>query len=247
VSAASPARAAWTTEKCLAKKRLVWAARRSCEAGAAADLVRGKPADLEKCVERFSDALAGINARAARTALTCRYRDNGDGTVIDYDTALQWEKKESPDDVEYLPNPHDVDNQYDWTSVESGIPTYMADGSVFTDFLARLNGSAAPLFDIATCASADGTAVAGGFASHCDWRLPTILELETIFQSPCDPACIDPIFGPTATERYFSSTTDVPALGGQGGNAWNVHFLYGFVQFLSKTNPQRARAVRNAF
>ena len=75
---------------------------------------------------------------------------------------------------------------------------------------------------------------AANFAGHNDWRLPSELgcngpgvwgppgytcgssdphELETILLEPygCGTSpCIDPIFGPTASNRYWSSSLSVP-------------------------------------
>ena len=93
-----------------------------------------------------------------------RYTHNGDGTVTDHQTGLQWETKTSSDDIQDFANPHDADNTYPLSAVPGGT---LPDGSAFTDFLVRLNG-----------ASDDGSATLSGcFAGHCDWRLPTIGEL----------------------------------------------------------------------
>ena len=72
---------------------------------------------------------------------TARYVDNGDGTVTDHYTGLQWEKKDGAGGGANLANPHDVDNRYTW----SGSGT-AADGTAYTDFLSQLN----------TCTSPDG-------------------------------------------------------------------------------------------
>jgi hypothetical protein len=140
-----------------------------------------------------------------------RYVDNGDGTVSDLQTGLMWEKKDNLDLAPNLSDPHDADNTYTWCVGDAGLNcidvTNPPDGSAFTDFLAKLNNGA----------STDGgamTPITGCFANHCDWRLPTIVELQGIAdptQGLCGGglgACIDPAFGPTLESVYWSSTTD---------------------------------------
>src|SRR5438067_2269685 len=68
--------------------------------------------------------------------------------------------------------PHDVKNIYKWSS--SGTAP---DGGAFTKFLNTLNGDAT---GVGNCVSSDGSSQTGGFVNRCDWRLPTIAELQTI-------------------------------------------------------------------
>jgi len=172
-----------------------------------------------------------------------RFTDNGDGTITDTKTGLQWEKKDSKD-VEEPPepivcpgaptcaNPHDADNRYTWSAGPAGQP----DGSAYTDFLAKLNS-------------------AGGFAGHTDWRLPTVVELQdpvdhgqsdpavdkAVFDKLCTPTCTVTTCSCTVPDAYWSATpvVDLP------NSAWTVNFIRGIVTYYDDTTlPLYVRAVR---
>ncbi|MCA1807301.1 MAG: DUF1566 domain-containing protein [Actinobacteria bacterium] len=103
-------------------------------------------------------------------------------TIKDHLTGLEWEKKTtSVGSAEDYGNPRDVDNIHSYN-----FASYALD---------RLNGSI-PNY---TC-----------YASHCDWRLPTLAELQTIrFPSPdCSkaPCVIDGSFLPAQSLYYLTST-----------------------------------------
>jgi hypothetical protein len=144
--------------------------------------------EAQRCVTKYAATWARLQANAAATGSTCdaaRFTDNGDGTVTDRLTALQWEKKVNLDGSTSVADPHDADNAYAWT--ESAIA---ANGSAFTSFLAALN-------------------TGGCFAGQCDWRLPTRDELLTIMLTPfCTTpgTCIHPALGETVA-NYWSATS----------------------------------------
>ena len=108
--------------------------------------------------------------------------------------------------------------------------------------------------------NASGVSFAGGYT---DWRLPTIVELQTILVAPFDcgpfPNCVDPIFNTncaagctntaldpanacscTASSSYWSSTSGADFPDG----AWDVDFNFGFVGDTGKSFTRRVRAVR---
>ena len=106
------------------------------------------------------------------------------------------------------------------------------DGGAFTDFLAKPNAGA-------------------GFAGHTDWRLPTSAgccglptgqpaELESIVELGHGAPTINPIFGPTASDLYWSSL----ATSNNASFAWYRSLSNGQVLNTNKTTNTYVRAVR---
>lgn len=162
-----------------------------------------------------------------------RFVDNLDGTVTDRRTCLMWEQKtgDSASGVDCAAttcsDPHDVNNTYPWSA--SGT---LPDGGVFTDFLDRVNGKLCSQFE--PCVSLGG---------YSDWRIPTVIEQQTIvlhpFPCPAVP-CIDPIFN-TSQNGYWSSTTESST---GGGAAWGTQFFVSAPFFADKSSKLRVIAVR---
>lgn len=78
------------------------------------------------------------------------------------------------------------------------------------------------------------------FGGHEEWRLPTIQELVGIVDYTHLNPSIDPIFGPTASDWYWSSTT----FAGIPDSAWGVYFYGGYVDDDYKGFDLHVRAVR---
>ncbi len=160
-----------------------------------------------------------------RAGAPLSYRDNGDGTVTDLNTALVWEKKCTG--CEGL---HDVGARFPWS----------ADGETETvwDWLAGVN-------------SEDGR----GLAGYTDWRIANVTELLGIVDygavdpavsgafhgTLCDRRCTDtdrPSCSCTGAGEYWTSTTfsDFPA------HAYAVFFGKGLVNDRVKTGSRHVRA-----
>lgn len=211
-------------QKCQQAKLKAQGKLKNCLAKNASGVIVGKADESAECQTKFTTALGKADAKASEAGTSCRYIDNGDGTVSDLNTGLVWEQKTAG-------GTHDVNATYLWSS--SGPAS---DGSAFTVLLGTLNGEN----------SSDGTnVVTACFTGHCDWRLPTIQELQGIVDltaTGCGMGnpCIDPAFGPTQSGFYWSGTD----WSGISYHAWYVDFYTGAVFNLGKTNDFFVRAVR---
>ena len=158
-----------------------------------------------------------------------RFTDNGDGTITDSTTGLMWEKKSDDTSI------HAQGDTYTWST---GAPTAQ-NGTVFSTFLATLNAQ--------PC-----------FAGHCDWRLPSIIELQSLvdyarynpatepaFNTACAQGCTVRQCSCTRADGdvyWTSSIYEDPSVAGQ---IWAVDFNNGVPIPYDAQDPHYARAVRS--
>lgn len=160
--------------------------------------------------------------------------DGSGNTVIDLKTGLEWEKKDASNGTPNYANAHDVDNDYTWcagaSSTECSDSNNPLDGTIATDFLAKLNGTSTGI-----C-----------YQNHCDWRLPTLAELQGIGldQEACEsaPCVAGAELLPMRPNYYWSSTSYVI----NTAIAWLVNFGDGSSTASYKPAKSYVRAVRTA-
>src|SRR5215813_7003834 len=78
-----------TSEGCFAQQLRAWGNLRKCQRQEEAKAIQGRSADPAKCQATFDRKVQSLQAQAA-AAVPCRYRDNGDNTVTDFDSGLMW-------------------------------------------------------------------------------------------------------------------------------------------------------------
>jgi hypothetical protein len=148
--------------------------------------------------------------------------------VRDGVTDLVWEEKHAWDNRANYADPNDADNTYTWydnnSATNGGKEGTSGEGTDTMDFIRALN-----------------TANYGGAS---DWRMPTIIELQSIIDYDLSNPAINTVFFlNTVADWYWSSTTAVY----HTGKAWYVNFISNFaIAYVNnKSDYGYARAVRS--
>ena len=139
------------------------------------------------------------------------YTDNGDGTITDNNTGLQWAKKSSDDSI------HDVDDTYTW---EDAFAVYIA-GLNTANFAGHNDWRLANAKELQSIVNYQnvGPAVSAAFDTGCAANC-------TVTTCSC-----------TAASNYWSSTTST----NDPTAAWVVNFNFGFVVARNKSDERHVR------
>ena len=87
--------------------------------------------------------------------------------------------------------------------------------------------------------TASSYCIQAGTGGYSDWRLPSLTELQLLVDPTYYRPCIDPIFGCTYSQYYWTSSVE-------SDSAWTVRFNRGSAYLMKKTNDGAARCVRGA-
>lgn len=82
------------------------------------------------------------------------------------------------------------------------------------------------------------------YASHSDWRLPNINELNSIVELACqDPAVNEAVFPSTSSRAYWTSSP----YAGSGATAWAIKFFSGtsFTSSLGSDQSGKSDSIKN--
>jgi hypothetical protein len=145
---------------------------------------------------------------------TLAYQDNGDGTITDLNTKLQWEKLSDDGSV------HDKDNTYVWDAA-------------FASKVAQLNATNFAGYNDWRVPNAKELQSIVNYQNVGPAVSPA-------FNTGCAPGCSVTTCSCTVSDNPWSSTTYAvnPSF------AWFVSLLDGHVHAYAETNPFRVRAVR---
>jgi hypothetical protein len=218
----------------------------------------------------------GVDDGAIEAGAALSYTDNGDGTITDNNTKLMWEKKDDANPITGAPSSgsasdlHNVFNLYSWSGLCQDNSTPCG-----------TNADCTGVSGTALCSATDGQGTGytifqwvaqlnsgTGFASHTDWRIPNVKELQSIV----DYGTVNPAVVAYFNTSYFPGCLSGCTLDGAGNttecsctqpsyylsattfdvsNVWCVTFDYGTVVPISgllvgspKTTALYVRAVR---
>jgi len=205
---------------CQQDKVLAMGNLRACLLKSQASVRGGKTDRSADCRAKFDAEIARTDRAATEAGTSCRFVDNGNGSVSDLNTGLVWEQKVAGSGCT-----HCADDTYTWSNYAvPGVDGTDADGGAFSAFLNALDTELSVTgHDVATPC----------FTGHCDWRLPTIEELNAILAPSLSPS-LDPIFGPVKAGRYWSSTTSSADV----STAWTIDLSQpGTRGLVSKVSP----------
>lgn len=221
--------------KCQQLKMKARASLARCLAKKASDVIAGSPDASAACRDKFRARIGKVDAKATKAGTSCRFLDNGDGTVSDLDTGLTWERKAPSNESDPFGYPSGYHTLVSWSfgpPDENG-PYSTRDGAASKFSLTQLNGANA----------AEGTSAATCRGGHCDWRMPTLGELKGLIDTRYFEPAVDP--GLVGTQPNFHLSATVFA--GNPSLAWRLQMRDGSLLLTRKVHFSTMRAVRAAF